>query len=66
MSEKEVRSELAYMYGLHDIEVDEFEDFMEELEFHTLNITKVWFQKYLNVSPLQLVHDYFNKEILGQ
>lgn len=65
MNKQEVMCELAFMYGNQGTVMD-FEDMMDELHLHAENIVKVWFQKYLNVSPLQVVHDYFDKEILGK
>lgn len=69
MNKTEVMIELAYMYGLHDKgeeETEEFDTFMKTLEEHANNIIEVWFVADENTSPLQLVHDYFNKEILGK
>lgn len=68
MSELEIMLELAYLYGVHnkDIqEVEEIEDFVEKVKEQAAYLP-IWFARYNDTSPLEVLHDYFKVEILGQ
>ena len=66
MSELEVMIELAYLYGVHnnELETEEFDDFVDVIKNHAANLP-VWFTSDKETSPLQVLHNYFFKEILG-
>lgn len=67
MSELEVMIELTYLYGVHnnELETEDFDDFVDVIKNHAANLP-IWFARYSDTSPLQVLHDYFFEEVLGK
>lgn len=68
MSEVDTMIELAYLYGVHNKEieeVEEFDDFTDKIKEHAANLPE-WFERHDEVSPLEVLHNYFFEEVLGK